>query len=293
MKCAEAVAGALNSWANLKSGMQPEYNEWEALFYLTWYQPCQINLALAIVRHFLAPPHPLHIIDVGCGALVTQVAMAVAVAENTAQSSDVASSEVHGIDPSSPMKNIGRLLWTELRSIIEEEPELAILHRSFATMEEQSRVYESLKDYYRSGFYHKGDIHSSMNCLLTAFHSIYSSNMERLRQDFVEIRKNSNPAYEAITCHNFKLEMAKRICRSDASEKTLLHNCFMFHGTLTKTTSWRRQLRRQLMQEMSQNPILQNRQIIENFLYPEVLWDPAKDNRAILWPTLSSAGRKR
>ena len=96
MKCAEAVASALNSWANLKSGMQPEYNEWEALFYLTWYQPHQINLALAIVRYFLTTPQPLHIIDLGCGALATQVAMAVAVAESTDISSGVESSEVHG-----------------------------------------------------------------------------------------------------------------------------------------------------------------------------------------------------
>lgn len=288
MECAEAVAGALNSWASLRSGIQPEYNEWEALFYLTWYQPHQINLALAIIRHFLAPPQPLHIIDVGCGALATQVAMAVAVSENTARSPDAKSYEVHGIDPSYPMRNIGQLLWSELRSIIKKESKLSFLRRIFKAVGKNSRVYGSLKDYYRSDFAYKGDNYPSMNCLLTAFHAIYSSNMKYLQQDFSKIRKNSYPANEAVTCHQINLSIAKQICRSDASEKAFLHNCFVFHGTLPKTTLWRRQIRDRLIQELSQH-----RQIIENFLFQEVIWDPTKDNRAILWSSSFQRGTQR
>ena len=271
---AGAVAGALTSLANLSHGTPPKYNEWEALFYLTWYQPRQINLALAIVRHFLATPQPLHIIDVGCGALATQVAMAVAVAESTTQSSDIEYSEVHGIDPSSPMRNIGRLLWNELRSIIKKEPKLALLHRAFGAIEENSRVYESLKDYYRSDFYHQGGIYPSMNCLLTAFHAVYKSNANQLQKDFIRIRENSDPAYEAITCHNINLDTAKHIARPDASEKTFSPDHFMFRGYLPKTKLWRYQLMQSLPPSHSIN---------SKFLPRSVSWDPRRGNEFILW----------
>ena len=272
--CAGAVAGALTSLANLRRGTPPKYNEWDALFYLTWYQPRQINLALAIIRHFLATPQPLHIIDVGCGALATQVAMAVAVAESTAQSSDFESSEVHGIDPSSPMRNIGRLLWDELRSIIKKESKLALLHRAFEVMEENSLVYDSLTDYYRSGFDHQGGIYPSMNCLLTAFHAVYESNANQLQQDFTKIRKNSGPAYEAITCHNVNLDVAKRIAHSDAREEIFSPDHFMFRGYLPKTKLWRCQLMEALPQ---------THQINSKFLPRRVSWDPRQGNKLILW----------
>ena len=279
---AGAVAGALHSLADLSHGTPPKYNEWEALFYLTWYQPRQINLALAIIRHFLATPQPLHIIDVGCGALATQMAMAVAVAESTAQYQQIAPldhqnveySEVHGIDPSSPMRNIGRLLWNQLRSIIKKEPKLALLHRAFETVEENSHVYGSLKDYYRSDFYHRGGIYPSMNCLLTAFHAVYKSNANQLQKDFTQIRQNSGPAYEAVTCHSLNLDMAKLICRSDASEDIFSPDRFIFRGYLPKTTSWRYKL----MQSLPQS-----HQINAKFLQRGVSWDPLQGNKFILW----------
>ena len=78
-------------------GEEPEYNEWDALFYVTWYQPRQINLALAILqklyedaRKWLGSDFPLHIIDVGCGAfLAVQFAMAILAAENQREGNDL------------------------------------------------------------------------------------------------------------------------------------------------------------------------------------------------------------
>ena len=50
---AENVKAALDSLVNLQYGVEPEYNEWEALFYVTWYQPYQINLALTVLQKVL------------------------------------------------------------------------------------------------------------------------------------------------------------------------------------------------------------------------------------------------
>ena len=118
---AENVKAALDSLVNLQYGVEPEYNEWEALFYVTWYQPYQINLALTVLqkvyedaRQHLGPDLPLHIIDVGCGALAVQFAMAILAAEYRQEDSKVI---INGIDPSDPMKKIGETLWLEFWSI--------------------------------------------------------------------------------------------------------------------------------------------------------------------------------
>ena len=186
------------------------------------------------------------------------------------------------------MRNIGRLLWSELRSIIQKGSKFTLLHRAFEAVEKNSHIYESLTDYYRSGSDHKGGIYPSMNCLLTAFHAIYSSNMEQLKQDFIKIRRNSDPAYEAVTCHSINLGPAKLICRSDAREIVLSHDSFIFRGTLPETTSWRCRLRSRLMRNMSQCP-----PIIANFLTQHVVWNPTKDNRAILWSSSYQCGKQR
>ena len=38
-KVVENVKTALNSLVNLQKGVEPKYDEWDTLFYVTWYQP--------------------------------------------------------------------------------------------------------------------------------------------------------------------------------------------------------------------------------------------------------------
>ena len=96
VQLAENVNAALDSLAKLQYGVKPEYNEWDALFYLTWYQPRQINLALTILpglyedaRTDLGANFSLHIIDVGYGALAIQFAMAILATEYQLEGKDV------------------------------------------------------------------------------------------------------------------------------------------------------------------------------------------------------------
>ena len=97
---AEQVAIALDELEKLQGRGSPDYNnDWVALFYVTWYQPRQINVALAILRQLYEETlheetktnHPVEIIDVGCGALSVQFATAIAATEH--QYTDVS---VHG-----------------------------------------------------------------------------------------------------------------------------------------------------------------------------------------------------
>ena len=53
-QAAARVTRALESMAGLRDGVPPDYNEWDALFYLTWYQPRQVNLTQLVASHVFA-----------------------------------------------------------------------------------------------------------------------------------------------------------------------------------------------------------------------------------------------
>ena len=144
---ARNVTEALRSLRNLQQGVEPEYNEWDALFYVTWYQPRQVNLALAILqepyedaRRQLGSDFPLHIIDVGCGALAVQFAMAILAAENQREGNDLT---VNGIDPSEPMKRIGKVLWSNFRFFLGEHSDLSDLSRTCDHMTNNCELFDS------------------------------------------------------------------------------------------------------------------------------------------------------
>ena len=50
---------ALRSLKELQQGRKADYgNEWVAIFYLTWYQPRQIQLAYAALRELISERRP-------------------------------------------------------------------------------------------------------------------------------------------------------------------------------------------------------------------------------------------
>ena len=122
-ECLKCVTQALESLKGLQTSKMPKhnYNAWVALFYVTWYQPRQINIALNILRsrhfHFFSK-NPFGIVDFGCGAWAVQFAVATAIAEKQFVGSKIA---VQGIDPSDPMRMLGEKLWSKFRKIVDRD----------------------------------------------------------------------------------------------------------------------------------------------------------------------------
>lgn len=271
---AEQVDQAMASFLNLGRGISPEYDDWDALFYLTWYQPRQVNLALTLAWPFRTQPQPLHIIDVGCGSLAMQVAMVIAIAQCGLPEEDIYI-ELHGIDPSEAMTRIGRLLLHAFYDVVRSDPVLSRsrLGMAYERTQEQMGVFRSLAMYYRSGRAHEGGIYPSPNCWLTALHAVYASNRAEIADAFRFIRKQSDPAYEVVTCHNVGYASAQQICRSDASEFKLLKDRFTFSGHLPRTTSLRQQL-------ANGSPTsLRTRRLLAQ----PVPWNTPQDDRCIMW----------
>lgn len=271
---AREVDQAVASFLRLARGVSPDYGEWDALFYLTWYQPRQVNLALTLAWPFEQEPQPLHIIDVGCGSLAMQIAMAIAVARSELPEQDVYL-ELHGIDPSDAMTRIGKLLLRAFSDVVRSDPVLSRSRLRMACDRTQERmgVWRNLATYYGSDRAHEGGIYPSPNCWLTALHAVYASNKGQIHETFQFIRRQSDPAYEVVTCHNVGYASAQQICRRDAREVYLLKDRFAFSGHLHRTTSLRQQIAHHSPTSHSTRRLLAQ----------PVPWNPPQDDRCIMW----------
>ena len=227
-ECVNCVTQALKSLGGLQWGNAPEYNEWDALFYLTWYQPRQINIALAVLRRFFSG-QPLHIIDVGCGALAVQFAVAVAIAEKQLVGSEVT---VQGIDPSESMRRIGEELWLKFWSIVYEDRYLSNLAGACDVLTSSCNSHDSKESYYKMNS-------PGTECWLIAVHAVYESNKEDIRNTFAEIRSKFAPMLEIVTTHPSKRDVAWSMTGEEFNEE---YNEADSQCTFPETTAWRKHL---------------------------------------------------
>lgn len=269
------VARALRSFERLQMGTPPTYNAWDALLYLTWYQPRQVNLARAAVAGIGEASQPVHVIDIGCGALATAIAMAISAAAANVSPSNI-DVTVHGIDPSDHMRSIGLRLLRRFSLIVAGEPSLSRLGAMCERIEANLAIHRTLHEYYELQPEAMGVGNATKStCWLTVIHAVYASNVDGLLKDLERIRRKSLPVYEVVTCHKVGRDAAARLCRRDARELMLRRENFDIHGHLNETTSWRSRLAQRLPTTV--DPIL------APYLRGRVPWNPGQDDRVFLW----------
>ncbi len=269
-ECLNRVTKALESMGGLQKGNEPKYNEWDALFYLTWYQPRQINLAFAIVRRFLSGKS-LHVIDVGCGSFAVQIAVAIAVAKKHLRHTDI-NVTIQGIDRSKHMRRIGKMVWSTFKSIVDKKLRLSNLSRTCDAMTESCGSYDSNDWYYRSGAAHTRRSSSHGECWLMAIHAVYESNKHDVRRSLAAIRKKSTPALVVVTSHSSKSGEAWFAAGDEFEEMTTQ---LPWSGNLPKTTAWRSDL----LDRLPKPPP----NIVCNYLETPVQWNPPKNDPVILF----------
>ena len=246
------VSAALNALGKLQDGVEPKYNEWVALFYLTWYQPRQINMALKILRQFYensrhkyqSAGRLFHVIDLGCGALAVQFAMALLATEYHWAGSDVT---VIGIDPSEPMRNIGEELWLQFWLNLSNHPnlckhsELLDLIRSCDTMASSCESFDSFSSYQCSKVGLSQATERSEFWMM-AVDVVYTSNKNKIKEAFETIRNQCKLSRIFLTCRNRpdRRDTARFVVgREFECEKKLGVENLWFEGTLPITTEWR------------------------------------------------------
>ena len=269
VQLAENINAALDSLAKLQYGVKPEYNEWDALFYLTWYQPRQINLALTILpglyedaRTDLGANFSLHIIDVGYGALAIQFAMAILATEYQLEGKDVT---VNGIDPSEPMKKIGEALWLEFWSILSGHPDLSDLSRVCDYITNNCGFFDSHTSYccFDGGF---SRVNPRPVCWIMAVHAIYESNKDKIKRALQALQGQYSPSVILVTAHESKRGIARYVTGEGFRFNKLDSAELKFHGELRETTEWRRCL----VNRLRENPL----NSVAGLLFSPVEWAP-------------------
>ena len=118
------IHAALNALGGLQHGDPPDYNDpWVALFYLTWYQPGQINLCRRMIDYLGQikgngqlignDNRNLHVVDFGCGALAMRFAVAWASAEALEGGRKIDSIRVISYDTGTAMVQLGVKVWNQ------------------------------------------------------------------------------------------------------------------------------------------------------------------------------------
>lgn len=184
-------------------GEPPHYNNpWVALLYLLWYQPGQTYLAYRIIcglaKYRVSPQ--LHVVDVGCGAIATEIALRIATATGGASTSTLPlqRSVVHSIDLSSEMIRLGAQVADKLCS----DPGFVALHDhqicrrnvvnvDLANLEAQ----EENEDWW-----------------LTALHAVYDNNVRDIHAQVAAVTERVSPLRGIITTHSSKSRLLSAVC---------------------------------------------------------------------------------
>ncbi len=267
---AEQILWALQALDGLQKNEMPDYDAWDALLYLTWYQPSQINLAYTLARSITPNRNPLvaglgrlQVVDFGCGALAMQFGLALAGAETLRRHGRCPKFAIVPMDESDHMQQIGEQTWRRLIQEIadtDKYPQHRHLLQVCTTMTKRGR--------------HRC---SEETCWLTVLHVAYEENVEevkiRLDKGVCEWKPDvllvmARPlAHKWAYSHDEPKAYEKR-------EKLLTFENLAIEGMLEATTEFRRSLHKLYGQDIDKVAHSQGGRAISYYLSNSVLWAP-------------------
>lgn len=199
------LAGACAELKKLQrsDGKPPDYaNPWVVLLYLLWYQPGQTYLAYRIIcdlaKDRVSPQ--LHVVDVGCGAIATEIALRIATATGGANTPalPLRQSVVHSIDLSSEMIRLGAQVADTLCS----NPDIAALH-------DHQICRRNVVDVHLTTLSARG---SDEDWWLTALHTVYDDNVHDIQAQVTAVAQRVSPVRAVMTTHFSKSHLLKQAC---------------------------------------------------------------------------------
>ena len=282
---ARAVENSLSSLARLQNRGIPNYDEWDALLYLTWYQPRQINLAYSVIRQikqnwyrgkkkwwsgdlFWLGSGRVRVIDFGCGALAMLIAISIAAADSIIYGHDKPEIQIDCIDKSPAMIFIGQRIWSEFVNLIKvrfhKHPLCDIVdgvciktHSNISTIEDSS---------------------SDRPCYVSAIHCAYEDNIDDLENMISRVTLTHNPIVFLMTTHSSKKEVLNQLFPNNNINRYLeilkdTPTDSQFKGKLLRTTEWRNVLLSKLLRlhEMRENCGV-DFQFLNSYLSNTVSW---------------------
>lgn len=283
-----SVENSLHSLDRLKQGDMPDYNDWDALFYLTWYQPRQVNLVYSILnglkidgtdRNILgAENYKIRVIDFGCGCLVTNIAVAMAAADLTAQERHVPEIEIDCIDISPAMILVGERIWELFQN------KMRVPHKHPIRS-----VFDRITYKTHSSLSSIGEPSPNTHCYVTAIHCAYEQSHSLVRRNLQELVRRFNPIGLILTTHLSKSEFLEKVTPRRQMERQHYDILYRgpidsrFSGETNMITKWRSELyMNHLRPSESNSPDGVDYDYIRKYLSNPVKWD-SNDSEVLLY----------
>ena len=270
---AENITEAVKSLALMQYGREPKFNEWDVLFYITDYQPSHINFALQVLEGLiqetpdgLAGGLPLHIIDVGCGALGVQFAMAILAAASNFDSANIV---VKGIDTRPAMKAIGTTLWKQFRVLVDQSPKLSALSLACDGLTTRAEVYDSYASFCRAAIT-PSHADTPPECWFVSLDPVFESNRDEINGALQTLHEGYCANVRLAACFELKLVIDRCVSGEGLQSKGLRKEELPFQGKLPRTSKWRAELVAELSR-LPQNAYSRN---VAGLLEISVSWSP-------------------
>lgn len=260
IQTANKVECALRHLEGLQDGIMPAYDEWDALFYASWYQGSQINLTYSIIRKMLQDgvslDGSLHIVDWGCGALAMQFGVALAAADAISQGQAIDAIRIDLIDDSASMIAIGKKIWDAFTQKLSRYPQLTHVSKACEKIDFQ-KVNTTDVQKIPGG------------CWISAIHAVYEENIDELNCELSELVNELAPDVLLTTTHkdyrSLLLEVCS-LCDSEYDSEMTSSISQQFSGYLGRTYKWRGDLCSKILHDVSQDTICIDRGFIKNYL---------------------------
>ena len=258
----ERLECAFKSIDRLQAGGKPNYDEWDAPLYVSWYQARQVHLVCAALQQYPPPPSekPLQVIDIGCGAWAVPLALAIGAANGGVELRKRQMS-IRGIEPSESMTGLGKELWLEFGCAAEQRGlDIDFIHE----MIDDDSIFASVG---APGFPLANAPANSESWLL-AIHALYDESKPEITRFLRDRRRPANRLrYELITTDETKKPELTGLIADRPGEWAGLKPIWQY--SLPKTTKIRRAMRRELMR--SERP-LDDKYL--SYLWAAVSWNP-------------------
>ena len=198
----EKIQHTLEAFRLLQQGVPPDYHDpWVALFYALWYQPGQIQLARLMIdklreqrgtKSLISHDHRgLRLVDFGCGTLAMQFAVSISASDIAEDGTFLAPIYIDSYDDSSAMMEIGKTLWEQFRIESERDSRLSAL----------SVISHLIESRYSTGMYLSLSDELAEERWLSGIHTVYSTNVQKIKDHLTLLVKSVNPHVGLLTCH--------------------------------------------------------------------------------------------
>lgn len=223
-------------------GEMPKYDEWVTPFYVSWYQPRQINLAYSMItaiiakesirKQILTDTGRLYVVDFGCGALAMQFGVALAIADALQKNQKVYSACVVSYDKSKAMTNIGKKVWEQFKSEVRKDAKLPYLGQACELIDTRADMPFGRNP------------QNNEIIWLSAIHAAFSANKDEVKRTLACLTDALRPSAGFITSPNIRSKVAKCVSPFYRNEYKEYSRSIpgIFTGELQETTGARREL---------------------------------------------------